>query len=86
MSPKLPKQVVFSEAEKIIFRAKEKITVSQWSERHRIVAKGPAAGSRWDNERTPYLVTPMDTFNLPWVRKIYLCFSPQTGKTQVALF
>jgi phage terminase large subunit GpA-like protein len=26
----------------------------------------------------------MDTWDDPWIREIYLCFAPQTGKTQVA--
>jgi len=26
----------------------------------------------------------MDCWNIPWIRKIILCFAPQTGKTQVA--
>jgi phage terminase large subunit GpA-like protein len=74
----------FSEAERRIFKAREKITVSQWAARYRQVAKGPSPGP-WSNELTPYLVEPMDTFCLPYVRKIFLCFAPQTGKTSVAI-
>lgn len=76
--------VRFTKAERRIFKAKEKITVSQWAQRHRRVSKGPAPG-QWTNELTPYLVAPMDAWNLPWVRKIFLCFAPQSGKTQVAI-
>lgn len=76
--------IQFSEAERRIFKAKEKVTVSQWAERHRRVSKGPAQG-QWTNDLTPYLVAPMDAWNLPWVQKIFLCFAPQTGKTQVAI-
>lgn len=81
---KFPDQIVFSPHERLVFKAKENITVSQWAARHRFVAKGPSIG-RWTNELTPYTVQPMDTFNLPWIRKIYLCWAPQVGKTQVAL-
>ncbi len=35
-------------------------------------------------ENTAYFKEPMDTLNEPWVRKIYLCFTSQTGKSQVA--
>ncbi len=76
--------IQFSEAERRIFKAKEKVTVSQWAERHRRVSKGPAQG-QWTNDLTPYLVEPMDAWNHPWVQKIFLCFAPQTGKTQVAI-
>ncbi len=73
----------FTHGERRVFKAKERLTVSQWAERHRIVTNGPLTG-RWRNDITPYLVEPMDTWNLPWVREIVLCFAPQTGKTQVA--
>ncbi|VFQ43494.1 terminase gpA endonuclease subunit [Desulfoluna butyratoxydans] len=76
--------VVFTEAERSVFKPKEKVTVSQWAEKHRWVAKGPAQGL-WTNDLTPYLVEPMDAWNKPWVQKILLCFAPQTGKTQVAI-
>lgn len=82
--PDVPNEIVFSPHERLVFKPKEDITVSRWAALHRHVAKGPAIG-RWSNDLTPYLVEPMDTFNLPWIRKIYLCFAPQTGKTQVAL-
>lgn len=81
---KLPNDITFSAYERRIFKPKEKITVSRWAELHRYVAKGPAQG-RWSNAMTPYLVKPMDQWNLPWVRKIFLCFGPQIGKTQVAI-
>jgi len=81
---KLQKEIIFSHHERLVFKPKDNILVSEWSARHRHVAKGPAVG-RWSNDLTPYLVQPMDTWNLPWVKKIYLCFAPQTGKTQVAL-
>jgi phage terminase large subunit GpA-like protein len=80
----IPEAITFTDAERHIFKAKEKITVSQWAEMHRRVTRGPAPG-QWMNEVTPYLVEPMDAWNLPWVQKIFLCFAPQTGKTQIAI-
>lgn len=81
----LPAEAInFTDAEKRVFKAKENILVSQWAERHRVVEKGPAPGL-WTNGLTPYLVDPMNAWNRPWIQKVFLCFAPQTGKTQVAL-
>lgn len=74
--------VIFTHGERRVFRRREKLTVSQWAERHRVITNGPITG-KWRNDVTPYLTEPMDTWNLPWVREIILCFAPQTGKTQV---
>lgn len=73
-----------TESERFVFKPKPKIKVSELAAQIRIVTEGPAQGL-WTNEFAPYLVEPMDTFNLPWVRKIYICFAPQMGKTQFAL-
>jgi len=81
--PPPPDILIFTPGERRIFRKKEKLIISQWAARYRIVTNGPKIG-RWDNSVTPYLVEPMDTLNLPWVRQIILQFAPQTGKTQVA--
>jgi phage terminase large subunit GpA-like protein len=74
----------FTEPERRVFRARERIKVSAWAAKYRMVATGPTIG-KWSNELTPYAVEPMDTFNLPWVRKIFLEWAPQTGKTATAL-
>lgn len=74
--------VIFTPGERRVFRRREKLTVSQWAERHRVITNGPITG-KWRNDVTPYLTEPMDCWNLPWVREIILCFAPQTGKTQV---
>ncbi|WP_419663219.1 phage terminase GpA [Desulfosarcina variabilis str. Montpellier] len=75
---------IWSEPERRVWKPKEGLTVSQWAAKYRFVTKGPAQGL-WSNELTPYLVEPMDAWNLPWVRHIILCFAPQTGKTSVAI-
>lgn len=67
-----------------VWQAPEKITVSQWAERYRIVTEGQSLGP-WTNSYAPYLVGPMDTWCQPHVRKVILRFAPQTGKTQIAL-
>lgn len=71
-------------SERRVFKAREKVTVSQYADAHRQVTRGPWKG-QWDTSHTEYLRFPMDLWNLPWVRRMFLCFAPQTGKTQVAL-
>jgi phage terminase large subunit GpA-like protein len=78
-----PYQFRFTEPERRIFKAKEKITVSQWAERYRYVESGPFRGP-WSNATTPYTVEPMDCWNVPSIRTVILCWGPQTAKTQVA--
>jgi len=78
-----PETFFFTPGERRVFKRKEKLTVSQWAERHRIITNGPITGP-WRNEITPYCVEPMDTLNAPWVRKVFLQWAPQIGKTQVA--
>ncbi|MCU0589872.1 MAG: phage terminase large subunit family protein [Desulfobacterales bacterium] len=74
----------FTDPERRVFRPRERISVSQWAEKYRMVVRGPAQG-KWRNEVTPYCIEPMDTIALPWVRKVFLCWAPQTGKTSVGL-
>ena len=74
----------FTERERRACRPREQLTVSEWAARHRIVIEGDRTG-RWTNEYTPYLQEPMDLFASPTVRRIVLCFAPQTAKTQMGL-
>ncbi|MFH1033814.1 MAG: terminase gpA endonuclease subunit [Pseudomonadota bacterium] len=65
------------------WRRKEPLTVSQWAERYRRVTDGPWQGE-WRNERTPYLVEPMDTWGLPHLREEWVIGPLQGGKTTIA--
>ncbi|MDY6903707.1 MAG: terminase gpA endonuclease subunit [Thermodesulfobacteriota bacterium] len=76
-------EVSFTTAEKWIFKASDNLTVSRHADLYREVTRGPWQGP-WVTDNTPYTKFPMDLFTLPWVRRIYLCWAPQTGKTQVA--
>ena len=68
------------------FRPPEAITVSQWAARHRILSRESSAEvGPWRNERTPYLVEPMDAFTDPKVRRITLVASSQVGKSEFEL-
>jgi phage terminase large subunit GpA-like protein len=75
--------ITFTPGERRIFELKEPLSVSQWAEKYRFVHGKPIPGP-WRNSVSPWLVEPMDTCGLPWVRVIILCFAPQVGKTQVA--
>ncbi len=75
--------LTFTPGERRVFRLRERLTVSEWAERYRIVTNGPMTGL-WQNTTTPYLVGPMNAISQPHVRRIILMFAPQTGKTQVA--
>ena len=48
----------------------EPLTVSQWSERYRILDDSSNISGKWSNEITPYLVEIMDSFNDPSIREI----------------
>jgi len=74
----------FTEGEKLVFRKREDLSVSQWAEKYRVVVGKPLPGP-WRNDLAPFLIEPMDTYGLPHVREIILCFAPQVGKTNIAL-
>ncbi|HSW63736.1 MAG TPA: phage terminase large subunit family protein, partial [Dissulfurispiraceae bacterium] len=47
--------------------------------------KTSAEPGQWKNERTPYLVEPMDACCMPGVREVTWMFSAQVGKTEGAM-
>ena len=59
------------------------VSTADWAARYRHIAKGPERGL-WRNERTPYLVEPMECASAfsPFER-IVLMFATQLGKTEV---
>lgn len=60
-----------------------RIDTAEWSARFRHIAKGPERGP-WRNERTPYLVEPMQcaSSHQPYER-VVLWFATQLGKSEV---
>jgi phage terminase large subunit GpA-like protein len=82
--PELFPVVKLCPAEIEAIRPREKLRVSEWAARYREVTEGPWQGL-WTNEPTPYLVKPMDTWQLPWVRRLVVVAPPQTGKTQIGI-
>jgi phage terminase large subunit GpA-like protein len=75
--------VNFTRAERRVFQAREPLTVSQQADKYRIVSRGPWKGP-WKTSNTEYARFPMDVFQVPWVRRVFMCWPPQSGKTQVA--
>lgn len=64
----------------------EKLTVSQWAEKYRVLdANSSALAGRWSNDITPYLVGIMDTFNDPYVQEINFVKPTQVGGTEALL-
>jgi phage terminase large subunit GpA-like protein len=60
-----------------------RVSVWEWAAKFRHIAKGPERG-QWRNERTPYLVEPMEcaSSHSPY-QKVVLMFATQMGKTEV---
>lgn len=68
------------------YRPPESLTVSQWAARHRMLSRESSAeAGLWRNERTPYLVEPMDAFCDARVRRVTVWASSQVGKSELIL-
>ena len=65
-------------------RHPEKIRVSEWAEKYRIVTDGAHEGP-WRHDYAPHTVKIMDTFGQPWVREVWFCGVEQSGKTNTML-
>jgi phage terminase large subunit GpA-like protein len=60
-----------------------RVSVWEWAAKHRFIAKGPERG-QWRNERTPYLVEPMECASSHSLyEEVVLMFATQMGKTEV---
>lgn len=60
-----------------------RVDAAQWAAQYRHIAKGPERG-QWRNERTPYLVEPMQCASAFSVyERVALMFATQMGKTEV---
>ncbi len=75
--------LIWSEKEKEAWKLPEKITVSQWADKHRVLGAmtGPEPGP-WRTSRTPYLAGIMDAFCDPMVEEITIMAGTQLGKTE----
>lgn len=63
----------------------EKLTVSEWAEKYRILDETSNFSGKWSNDITPYLVGIMDAFNDPYIQEINFCKPTQVGGTEAML-
>lgn len=70
---------------KTAFKIQEKLTVSQWAEKYRVLDESSNFSGKWSNDITPYLIGIMDTFNDPYVQEINFCKPTQVGGTEAML-
>ncbi|MCD6459416.1 phage terminase large subunit family protein [bacterium] len=77
------KKLSWSEREKEAWRPPEKLTVSEWADKNRVLdVKTSAEPGQWRTRRTPYLKEIMDAFTDPNVEDITIMASSQVGKTE----
>lgn len=68
------------------YRPPEDLSVSQWAARFRVLSRESSAeAGPWRNERTPYMVEPMDAFTDPRVSDVTVVAMSQVGKSEVLL-
>ena len=63
----------------------ENITVSEWSEKYRVLDRGSATPGPWRNSMTPYLKEIMDEINNYESEEIVFCKPTQVGGTEALL-
>lgn len=63
----------------------EKLTVSEWAEKYRVLGENSHFKGKWSNDITPYLVGIMDAFTDPYIQEINFCKSTQVGGTEAML-
>ena len=64
-------------------RPPEKLTVSEWADKHRrLSSESSAEPGPWRTRKTPYLKEPMDAFNDTRVRHIVMVAASQVGKSE----
>lgn len=64
-----------------VLRPRERLPVSKWAEKNRILPDGNAIPGPWRNSVTPYLVEIMDTFDDDTVEKVVFVKPTQVGGT-----
>ena len=73
----------FYPGERRVFHPRENLSTADWAAKYRVVTSGNMQG-RWRTDAVPYTLEPMDTLDLPHVRRVILQWAPQTAKTQLA--
>lgn len=79
----MKKKSIWTEAEREAWKLPEKMTVSQWADKNRVLSPLTSAEpGRWKTVRVPYLRGVMDSFTQPGVDEITLMAASQVGKTE----
>ncbi|QWU18562.1 phage terminase large subunit family protein [Paenibacillus sophorae] len=65
-----------------VLRPPEKLTVSEWADRFRVLDTTSAEPGQWSTDRTPYLRGIMDSFTDPRVEEIIFLKPTQVGGTE----
>lgn len=60
----------------------EKLSVSEWAEKYRVLDESSNFKGKWSNDITPYLTGIMDSFNNPYVQEINFVKPTQVGGTE----
>ncbi len=68
--------------ERAAFTLPADLTVSQWAERHREFPKDASFPGRWDPDKAPYAIGPMDAFTDSQVERITLMAGARSVKTE----
>lgn len=76
---------LFRRVIKRCLKVHEKMTVSQWAEKNRVLDDSANLSGKWSNKITPYLVEIMDCLNDPYIRKIFFCKPTQVGGTEAMI-
>ena len=63
----------------------EKLSVSDWADRYRVLPSESAEPGRWRSSRVPYMVDVMNAFTEPGVEKVVVKSAAQIGKSEVLL-
>lgn len=78
---------VWAQAFCAMFAPRERLTVSQWADRHRILAgKAASEPGQWRTDRAPYMREPMDALSTDSdVEEVVLWAGTQLGKSEACL-
>ncbi len=76
---------LFRKVIKSTLKKPEKLTISEWAEKYRVLGESSHFKGKWSNDITPYLVEIMDAFNDPYIQEINLCKPTQVGGTEAML-
>lgn len=66
-----------------MFQPPERLEVSEWADKHRVISDANAMPGPWRTDNAPYQREPMDCMGDRVTRRISLMWSAQVGKTEI---